>query len=137
MKFTGEKLRALLVAQWETVTLVAADGTERRGISAPYAAAEIAGAAVTGYGKNRVVSKIVADAALRRGLFATRRDIAAAMADFPRLPHADKNRQVPGAKEWAPQPTFAHTGRAGKVSTVPFGYLNDRAESRQDGEHNV
>ena len=121
MKFTGEKLRALLIEQWESVTLVAADGTERRGISARCAVAEIEGAAVTGYGRNGIVVKIVADDMPRRGPFATRRDIAVAMADFPRLPHADKNPQAPGAKEWVPQPTFAHTGRAGKVSTVHFG----------------
>ena len=121
MKFTGEKLRAVLIAQWESITLVAANGTERRGIGARYAAAEIEGAAVTGYGSNGVVVKIVEDDMPRRGPFVTRRDLAAVMTDFPRLPHADKNPQAPGAKEWAPQPTFAHTGHAGKVSTVNFG----------------
>jgi hypothetical protein len=121
MKFTDEKLRARLNTQWESVTMVAADGTERRGISARYAATAIEGAAVTGYGSNGIVLRIVADDMPRRGPFATRRDIAVAMAEFPRLPHADKNPQAPGAKEWVPQPTFAHTGHAGKISTVHFG----------------
>ena len=43
MKFTGEKLRALLVAQWESVSVVAADGTERRGISAKIGIARYSG----------------------------------------------------------------------------------------------
>lgn len=121
MKFTGEKLRAVLIGQRESVTLVRADGTERHGISARYAATEIEGAAVTGYGSNGIVVRIITDDAPRRGPFATPHDIAAVMAAFPRLPHADKNPQDPGAKEWAPQPTFSHTGHAGKVSTVHFG----------------
>jgi hypothetical protein len=121
MKFTGEKLQARLIKQTESVTLVAVDGTERRGISARYAAAEIAGAAVTGYGSNGVVVKIVSDDLPRRGPFTTRRDLAALAKDFPRLPHTQKNLQAPGAKKWVPQPTFAHTGHAGKVSTVHFG----------------
>ena len=41
---------------------MAADGTERRGLGARYAAAQIAGAAFTGYGSNGIVLKIVADA---------------------------------------------------------------------------
>ena len=114
MKVTSnEKLRALLVAQREAVTLVAADGTERRGISARSAAAEIAGAAVTGYGSHGVVEKIVA-----RRRPAIPPDIRAAMTDFPRLPHVHKNPQTPGAIVWVPQPTFAHTGHVGKVTTV-------------------
>ena len=127
MRVKGEKLRALLLAQWSrspgqagsapSVTLVAPDGTERR-ISARIAADEIAGAAVTGYGSAGIVSRIVSDDISRRERFATRRDIAAAMSNFPRLPHADKNHQAPGAKGWAPQPTFAHTGHTGKVTTV-------------------
>ena len=119
MKFTGEKLRSLLIAQTETVTLVAADGTERHGIGAQYAAAEIEGAAVTGCGSNGVVVRIVPDDMPRRGPFATRRDLVAAMKVFPRLPHAQKKPH--GPMGWAPQLRFAHTGHAGKVSTVHFG----------------
>ena|ERR1017187_3730057 len=127
MNWTGEKLQARLVAQPETVTLVGADGTERR-VTAQYAATEIAGKAFTGYGKNRVVMKLVAADAPRR-LPAIPREIRAAMTGFPRLPpHVKKNPQVPGAKQWAPQPTFAHTGHAGKISTV---FLSDQQEGHR------
>lgn len=125
MKITGEKLQALLGRQWESVTLVAADGTERRGISAKIASAEIAGGAFTGYGRSGIVERVVANNAPRRGPFATRRDITAVMADFPSLPHATP--QAPGAHSFVPEPRFAHTGHAGKISTVHFDMRQKRS----------
>lgn len=121
VKLTGERLQAALNAQREAVTLVRADGKESRGISPRWAAGSIVGAAFTGFSKNGVVWKIRADDAARRGPFATRHAVAAVMADFPRLPHVEKNAQDPGAKQWAPQPVFAGTGQTGKVSTVHIG----------------
>jgi hypothetical protein len=106
------------MGQRESITLVSVDGREYIGISPRYAAREIAGVAFTGYAKSGVVLKVVADDAPPRGLFATRYDIAAVMADFPRLPHAQRNAQDPGAKLWVSQPVFAGTGQTGKVSTV-------------------
>ena len=121
MKLTGENLQAVLTAQREAVILVRADGSEYHGISARYVASQIAGRAFTGYGNRGVVQKVKADDAPRRGPFATRHAVAAVMADFPRLPHVEKNPQDPGAKQWAPQPVFAGTGQTGKVSTVHIG----------------
>jgi hypothetical protein len=116
MRVKGEKLRALLVAQSESVpsvTLVAPDGRERR-ISARAAAAEIAGRAFTGYGSsNGIVARIVADDAPRREPFAI---FTAVRAAVPRPPHAQKNPH--GPLKWAPQLRFAHAGLMGKVSTV-------------------
>ena len=111
MKWTGEKLQALLATQPEAVTLIAA-GTERR-ISARDAVAEIAGGAFTGFGKNRVVLRIIADDAPRREPFAIFKAVRAAV---PRLPHAQKKLHAPLG--WAPQLRFAHAGLIGKVSTV-------------------
>jgi hypothetical protein len=122
MKIRGEKLRALLAAQFDTVTLVSADGTERRGISAGIAAAEIAGKAVTGFGSRGIVSRIVPNNVPRHGPFATRRDLAA-MAHHKqeqrrvrRLPRATP--RAPGAHSFVPEPRFAHTGHAGTVTTI-------------------
>jgi hypothetical protein len=121
MKLTGEKLQTALIAQLEVVTLVRANGTVSTGISPRLAASVISGAAFTGYTKNGVVSKIIADAAAPRGPFATRYDVAAVMAAFPRIPHAQKNPQAPGAVAWVRQVSSTRTGHAGKVSTVHFG----------------
>ncbi|MCL4395831.1 MAG: hypothetical protein M1482_13690 [Chloroflexi bacterium] len=118
MKVRGDKLCALLMRQRESVAIVSADGRRRDNISARYAASEIDGAAFTGYGKDGVVLKVVADDAPRRGPFVTRRGLRGAMADFPRLPHVEKNTQSPGAKEWVQQPVYAGTGRSAGLRTV-------------------
>jgi hypothetical protein len=121
MKWTGEKLQALLAVQPEALAFIGADGTERR-ISARDAAAEIAGGAFTGFGQNGVVWRIVADDAPRLEPFAIFKAVRAAV---PRLPHATKNPQaIPDLigdrpkRVWAPQLRFAHAGLMGKVSTV-------------------
>ena len=116
MEIKGEKMQALLIAQWETVTLVAADGTERRGISPKFAAAEIAGRAFTGYGSDGIVREIRADDMPRRGPFARRRDVTAVMSEFPRMPHVQRNPHPPLG--WSPQLRFVPTGHAGKVTTL-------------------
>ena len=118
MKFIGDTLRKALRGQRETITLVHADGCAHHGISPTWAAERIAGAAFTGYGRNGVVSKVVADELPRQGPFATKYDVKVVMSDYPRLPHVDKNPQAPGAAIWAPQPVFANTGVAGKTATV-------------------
>ena len=118
MKLTGDKLQAWLARQREGVRVVSADGSERHNISPSYAASEIAGAAFTGYAKNGVVLIVVADDAPRRGPFAPRRDLRLVMAEFPRLPHVQKNYQPPGSKRWVPQPIYAAAGRRGGPSTV-------------------
>lgn len=65
MKLTGDKLQAALNSQQETVIVVRGDGSETRGISPMWAATTIVGAVFTGYARNGVVSKIVADDARR------------------------------------------------------------------------
>lgn len=121
MKYTDDKLQAALRRQLEAVVLIDVDGSERHGISAQYAAGFIAGRGFIGYGKSGVVECVRAVDAPQRGPFATRHDVAAVMADFPRLMHAGKNPQDPGAKHWVQQPVFSSTGRPGKVATVHLG----------------
>lgn len=121
MKLTGEKLRAVLLTQVESVTLVDPCGNERRGISPRYAADSITGGEFIGYARAGVVEKVVAAKAPRRGPFATSRDVAAMMAGFPRLPRVTRNPQNPGAGHWIQQPAHAQTGQIGKITTIHFG----------------
>jgi hypothetical protein len=121
MKFTGDRLGAVLEGQIQTVTLVDSAGVERHGISPRFAAAQIGIGEFVGYGRNGMVERIVSTRAPRRGPFVTGRDLAVIASAFPRLPKVQRNAQDPGAKEWAAQPTFAGSGQAGKVSTVHFG----------------
>ena len=118
MKARGEKLRAILAQQQESVTIISSDGRQRCNISAHHAAREIAGGGFTGFGKRGIVLVIVADGAPRPGPFAPPSGIRAVMQAFPRLPHVDKNVQKPGAKKWVPQPVRARTGRMGREATV-------------------
>lgn len=120
MKLTGNKLEKVLRAQeGEPVTVVFMDGSTRAGISARYAATLVAGGDFIGYSRNGIVEKMVDVVAPRRGPFATKCDLAAVAAAYPRLPHASKNPQS-GRLEWAEQPLFARTGQTAQVATIHF-----------------
>jgi len=128
MKFTGEKLRKLLLEQREAVSFVGVDGVERYAISPRYVAAALRGASFTGFGKNGLVVRVVADSAPRRPAFVTKADMAAVMAAFPRHARVHRNLQEVGGALWKTQPSFSGTGRVGKLVAV---FLNaDQASQK-------
>jgi hypothetical protein len=130
MKREGDRLQQRLRQQRETVSLVGADGVERHGVSAKYAADFIMGGEFIGYGKNGVIDYVKAMDAPEQGPFATRRDVTAIMRSFPRLPDVHKNKQQAGAKQWVEHPDKAKLGCGG--SLVRSGSLG--LKSQRNGE---
>lgn len=119
MQFEGGQLAAILDGQSDRVALFDSSGAYREDVE-PGVALKIATAGpFVGIGHGKRIRYIRPAGASVQWHGPIRRDIAAVMVDFPRLPHATPKE--PGAHSFVPEPRFAHTGHAGKVSTVHFG----------------
>lgn len=116
MQFAGQELKEILRNQSLAVEVVAADGSRKNNISSQYAADVLVTDDIIGIGHAKRI-RYIQPANLRRQVFASRCGLVAAKQPPPRMKPVKRN-ETAGRLDFAPQPSFAQTGHAGRVHRV-------------------